>query len=263
MNRLLLCPPDHYAIRYEINPWMNRTVGADHALAVAQWNQLRDTLISLGCEVEIMIPQPGWPDMVFTANAGLAKGSQFIRANFRHAERAGEACWFEEWFAGKGFDLWRLPENVAYEGEGDSLFCAGRLFCGHAFRTDEEAHHLISQALECEVVPLKLTDPNFYHLDTCFCALGDDTVAWFPEAFDATSRDVVRERIVDRIEVSAEEAHRFACNAIVLDQDIILPEGCPIFAEALQERGFSTHHVPMGEFIKSGGACKCLVLLLP
>ena len=33
MRELLLCPPDHYGIEYEINPWMSRERGAEAALA--------------------------------------------------------------------------------------------------------------------------------------------------------------------------------------------------------------------------------------
>ena len=263
MNRLLLCPPDHYAIRYEINPWMNRALGVDQALALAQWEHLRDMLLSLGCEVEVMTPQPGWPDMVFTANAGLATGRRFIRANFRHAERAGEAPWFEQWFTEHGFDVSRLPHEIAFEGEGDALCCDGLLFCGHAFRTDQAAHVMLGDLLGCEVISLKLTDAHFYHLDTCFCPLGAGAVVWFPDAFDDASRRAVCERIADRIEVSREEASRFACNAIVLGRDVVLPEGCPLLCAALHDRGFKTHPLPMSEFIKAGGACKCLALLLP
>ena len=69
--RILMCPPDHYGIEYEINPWMNRSLGAVRALAFRQWQQLHDTLIGLGVRVETMTPQPGLPDLVFTANAGL------------------------------------------------------------------------------------------------------------------------------------------------------------------------------------------------
>ncbi len=44
MRKLLLCPPDHYGIEYEINPWMSRDRGADKPLVQAQWNGLFDTL---------------------------------------------------------------------------------------------------------------------------------------------------------------------------------------------------------------------------
>ncbi len=39
--QILMCPPDHYGIEYEINPWMSRQRQADHAVAVRQWNDLR------------------------------------------------------------------------------------------------------------------------------------------------------------------------------------------------------------------------------
>ncbi len=69
--RILMCPPDHYGIEYEINPWMNRSLGAVRELAFRQWLALRDALAGLGVAVETLAPQPGLPDLVFTANAGL------------------------------------------------------------------------------------------------------------------------------------------------------------------------------------------------
>ena len=44
MQKLLLCPPEHYGIEYEINPWMSRARGADKPLVQAQWKGLFDTL---------------------------------------------------------------------------------------------------------------------------------------------------------------------------------------------------------------------------
>ena len=38
--RILMCPPDHYGIEYEINPWMNRSLGAVRELAFRQWQEL-------------------------------------------------------------------------------------------------------------------------------------------------------------------------------------------------------------------------------
>src|SRR6266436_4710719 len=94
MRALLLCPPDYYGIEYEINPWMSRARGAEAALAQEQWRGLHATLSKLDCKIELVPPQPKLPDMVFTANAGLAVGKQFIPSNFRHKERAGEAPHF-------------------------------------------------------------------------------------------------------------------------------------------------------------------------
>ncbi|PYL66042.1 MAG: amidinotransferase, partial [Verrucomicrobia bacterium] len=66
MRELLLCPPNYYGIEYEINPWMSRARGAEVAVAQKQWEQLHATLSNLHCEVHLIPPQPGLPDMVFT-----------------------------------------------------------------------------------------------------------------------------------------------------------------------------------------------------
>ena len=121
--RILMCPPDHYGIEYEINPWMNRSLGAVAALAFRQWRQLHDTLTSLGVQVELMTPQKGLPDLVFTANAGLVFHDRFISSRFRHEVRAKESPHFDAWFAANGFTVAHLPENSFHEGAGDALFC--------------------------------------------------------------------------------------------------------------------------------------------
>ena len=68
---ILMCPPDHYGIEYEINPWMNRSRQSDRLLAESQWQQLRDLLISVGADIRLMEPVKGLPDLVFTGNAAL------------------------------------------------------------------------------------------------------------------------------------------------------------------------------------------------
>jgi N-dimethylarginine dimethylaminohydrolase len=263
MRSLLLCPPDYYGIEYEINPWMDRSRNADPELARTQWRGLLEKLQSLGCEVELVAPRKQLPDMVFTANAGLLVGKRFIRSNFRFPQRQGEEKHFEKWFAGRGYEIARLPEGLFFEGEGDALFCGDVLFCGYRFRSDIRSHQIIGEQLKKLVISVELVKDRFYHLDTCFCPLPDGSAMWHPEAFDEYGQRAIRNHIPDGIEVKAEEAAHFACNAVVLEKRIVLPEGCPKLCAALNERGYETHPLPMSEFLKAGGACKCLVLLLP
>lgn len=263
MRRLLLCPPDHYGIEYEINPWMDRARKADPVLARQQWEGLRGKLQEIGCAVELMEPQAGLPDMVFTANAGLLVANQFILSRFRHPERAGEEPWFEKWFADRGYEIRRLEKNLYFEGEGDALFCGDVLFCGYRFRSDIRSHEVIGSWLKALVISVELVESRYYHLDTCFCPLPGGEAIWFPGAFDDYGRRAIRHHVRELIEATAEEAMQFACNAVVLGKDIVLPEGCPKLSAALLERGYRTHPLPMTEFLKAGGACKCLTLFLP
>jgi N-dimethylarginine dimethylaminohydrolase len=263
MRKLLLCPPDHYGIEYEINPWMSRARGADAAIAQRQWKGLHEMLLKLHCKIELIAPRPKLPDMVFTANAGLTVGKKFIPSNFRHKERAGEAPLFAKWMEEHGYDVHWLPSNLLFEGEGDALFGGDALFCGYKFRSDIQSHRAVGEMLGCLVISVELVDPRFYHLDTCFCPLPDGGAVWFPVAFDEYGQNAIREHVRDLIDVLPEEAAHFSCNAVVLDRDIVLPEGAPTLVATLKERGYRCHELPMTEFLKAGGACKCLTMFMP
>src|SRR5262250_53109 len=124
MRELLLCSPDNYGIEYEINPWMSRARGAEAALAQEQWRGLHATLSKLDCEIELVPPQPKLPDMVFTANAGLTVGRQFIPSNFRHKERAGEAPHFARWMEKEGYQI-SFRHQITSCGGGNARLSRG------------------------------------------------------------------------------------------------------------------------------------------
>ncbi|MGI9115814.1 MAG: dimethylarginine dimethylaminohydrolase family protein [Chthoniobacterales bacterium] len=263
MRELLLCAPDHYGIEYEINPWMSRERGADVAATQAQWQGLHKALSALDTRIDLVPPQPKLPDMVFTANAGLAVGRKFIPSNFRHEERAGEAPHFASWMEKRGYEILWLPKNLYFEGEGDALFAGDALFCGYKFRSDIQAHSAVADMLGCLVISVELVDPRFYHLDTCFCPLPDGGAVWFPAAFDEYGQRAIRAHVSDLIDVEEEEAKSFCCNAVVIDRDVVLPQGAPELVSSLTKRGYRCHELPMSEFLKAGGACKCLTMFMP
>jgi N-dimethylarginine dimethylaminohydrolase len=262
MHRVLLCPPEFYEVRYEINAWMSVADTPDHDLAVKQWEGLRECLLSIGCEVECLQPQPGWPDMVFTANAGVVRGNRVLLSNFRHEERSGESPWNESWFSQHGYEVTHIPEHLSFEGEGDALQHGKVWVCGHGFRTDEKAHRWVENWTREPVMSVHLVAPHFYHLDTCFCPLRKGLALWHPEAFDMIGQNTMRTLVPELIEVTGEEARRFACNAIVSGSHVLLPEGCTHTERQLQDHGYQVYALPMSEFIKAGGACKCLALVL-
>lgn len=260
MARFLMCPPEYYGIEYEINPWMHREHPANHVLAVKQWNNLYDTLLSLpGVEIELIEPRKGLPDMVFTANAGLVRDRLFISSSFRYPERRGESVHFEKWFAEHGYDVRRLPDGLQFEGAGDVLKAGGQWFGGYYFRSDPQAHAAVSDFLGEELLPLRLVDERFYHLDTCFAPIGD-SVIYYPGAFDEYSIAVIRDRFPDAIEVSDEEAREFACNAVVIGSHVVMNTVSRKLCATLSGRGYECLPVGLSEFIKSGGSAKCLTL---
>jgi N-dimethylarginine dimethylaminohydrolase len=109
-----------------------------------------------------------------------------------------------------------------------------------------------------------LVDPRFYHLDTCFCPLSNGDVMYYPAAFDAESQKRIESRYsaAKRIRVSEADALRFACNAVNVGRTILLNQISAELSAELQSRGFHVIEVELSEFLKAGGAAKCLVLRL-
>jgi len=260
--RILMCSPDYYGIEYEINPWMNRHAGSDHGLATRQWQDLRSILLDLGVMIDTLDPIPGLPDLVFTANAGLVFGRTFLSSRFRHGPRQGETPHFDAWAESHHFEVVSLPHGYHFEGAGDALFCGETLFAGYRFRSDARSHHWVGDRLGVPVLPLELVDPRFYHLDTCFCPLAGDAAIYYPGAFDDYGRSVLADRIATLIEVSADEANSFSCNAVVVGQTVVLNAGSPKLTRALIEAGYEVRPTSLTEFIKAGGSAKCLTLRL-
>jgi N-dimethylarginine dimethylaminohydrolase len=257
---ILMCPPDYFAIEYEINPWMNIRVGSEADVARQQWSALYETIRSLGVKVDLIKPVRGLPDLVFTANAGLVFENLFIGSRFRYGVRQGEATYFEDWARGRDFEIIELPPGYNFEGAGDALFCGETLIAGYRFRSDVRSHQWIGERLGVEVLPLELIDPRFYHLDTCFCPLAPDLALYYPGAFDQYGCSVLHDRIPNLIEVAIEEAISFSCNAVVVGKTVLLNDGAPKLAQDLRDRGLAVHMLGFSEFIKSGGSAKCLTL---
>jgi len=261
-----MCGPDYYGIDYEINPWMDKSVQPDKEKALYQWNSLASILEKrLGCSISLIPPVEGLPDMVFTANAGYLEGRRFIPSRFRFAERRGEEAHFIKWFEGEGYELTYLPDGAAFfEGFGDVLPWAGILFAGYRYRSDIASHSELGRIFGRKIISLELVNPSFYHLDTCFCPLPSGDLIYYSGAFDGYGLRVIREHAagVRLIEVNSEEAAHFCCNAVGVNNSIVINTGAPDLKGRLENYGYSVLETDLSEFVKSGGSAKCLTLRL-
>src|SRR6476659_11003288 len=218
---ILMCPPDYYGIHYEINPWMDMSRPAEHAVAVSQWQALHQNIVDTGAKVSLLEPIEGLPDLVFTANAAMIFRQQALLSRFRHRQRQGEEPYNRRWLAENGFEILDTPEDFSFEGAGDALFCGDTLYAGYRMRSDASGHQQIGRLLGCRVIPVGLVEARYYHLDTCFCPLAVGEAIWYPGAFDDYGRRALAERVEKLIPVAAEEAQSFACNAVVVGKNVI------------------------------------------
>ncbi|MGL5197191.1 MAG: TIGR00300 family protein [Chroococcales cyanobacterium] len=263
-TRILMCPPNHYDVDYVINPWMEGNIHkSSRDRATEQWHKLFH-IIKDHALVELVDPQPGWPDMVFTANAGLVLGKKVVLSRFFHKERQGEEPYFKQWFEAQGYTVYELPKDLPFEGAGDALLDReGRwLWAGYGFRSELDSHSYIAKWLDIEVISLQLADERFYHLDTCFCPLNRGYLLYYPPAFDFYSNRIIEMRVPPekRIAIGEADAVNFACNAVNVEDKVIMNKVSDDLKQRLKSVGFEVFETTLSEFLKAGGAAKCLTL---
>ena len=259
-----MCPPVHFGVLYEINPWMHREVSVDRDRSQAQWEQLVTTLQAAGAEIEVLESQIHVPDLVFTANAGLLDAARrvFVPSNFRHPERQPETAVFSRWFADQDWRVEPLPDELDHEGAGDALPFAGTLLSGYRPRSDVAAGPVVSRLFDVPVRTVELVDERLYHVDLTFCPLDDRRALCAPLGWDAYGRKVVEALVPEPLWLEDDEALSFCANSVVVGTNIVMPVTPPRVGRQLEAWGFSVMESPVDEFLKAGGGCRCLTLAL-
>ena len=257
-RRYVMTPPTFFAVEYAINPWMDVATPVDRGVALAQWQRLYDTYLSLGHRVDLVSPARGLPDMVYAANAALIVNDTAVLTRFKFAERTAEETHYAEWMAQAGYRP--IQTRHVNEGQGDVLVVGEMILAGYGFRTDVRSHAEISEALRMPVVSLELVDPRFYHLDTGLAVLDDTTIAYYPPAFSAAAQGQLRALFPDAIVVASADAFVLGLNAVSDGLHVVHPAAATGFAMQLQKAGFRPVGVDLSELLKGGGSVKCCTL---
>jgi N-dimethylarginine dimethylaminohydrolase len=274
--RFLMCPPEHFAVTYAINPWMNPTGWAREAGILAsaareQWDRLHRTMRDLGAQIDLVSAAPGLPDLVFTANAAVVLDGKALLARFRHPQRQAEEPHFAAAFLmlkEKGLidSIGRLPGSIVLEGAGDCVWDQTRnlFWMGYGQRSDAAARPVVEREFGVDVVPLQLADARFYHMDTALRPLPGGELIYYPNAFTAAGRAEIRRRVpsAKRIEIASDDARRFAANAVSIGDAIVLSGCSDNLRRSLEAAGYRVIATPLVSFQRSGGSAFCLTLRL-
>lgn len=274
-GHLLMVAPTFFDIEYAINPYMTDEAGklkvVDKSNAQRQWQNLKATFEAVGLTVDVIEGQLGFPDMVFCANQSFpfvhpdTKRPSVVMSRMRAVERQGEVAFFRKWFEGNHYDVYELEErNFCFESNGDLIPHPGRniFWGGYGARTDKTIYEELGKRFNLEINVLELCDPYFYHLDTCFSVLDQNTVAFVREALSAKSVDLIRRYFSRIIEINRNEALTlFAGNCFCPDgKNIVIEKGAIQFGHDASALGFKIHEVETSEFMKAGGSVFCMKL---
>jgi len=259
-TELLVSDAAHFRVDYEINPYMDTGVQPDRAAAIAEHEAIVAAHLAAGRRVEYIPSAPECPDMVFTANAAVVRGDRAV-LGWPPPERKAELPYFHEWLVKRGFDVIEAP--YPFSGQGDALACGEVLLAGYGQRTDRRMHDVLARVLGYEVVPLRTVSPRWYDLDLAVGVVESGrALAYCPQALDAPSRRRLEGLGLDLIEVSVEEASRFALNLISDGVTVTMTRQAPRLAAALRARGLRVVELDTTELAKGGGGVRCTALTL-
>lgn len=259
-KHILMCPADFFGVEYEINPWMHEDDPVNRDIAKEQWQKVYDIYTKqLGWKVELCEPVEHLPDMVFATDCCLMIGGKILLSNFRYPERQPETAHFEECLRGLGYTDMKQAVHK-FEGGGDNMLCGDKILAGWGFRSAPEAADEMRDYFGLEVVPLRIVDPSFYHLDTSVAVLSNDTVAFYPNALDLPSQQRLRAAVPNVIEATLEEAKSFGLNAVSDGHNVITSNASESLLQKYRDAGFNVIGTPILEFRKSGGGVKCMTL---
>ena len=284
---VLMSGADWFDDAAAINAFMDSRVPIDRAKAQAEHDAIREALQDAGVKVVQVKPPENCQDGVYTANWALVRGNKAVMSRLPNA-RKGEEPYSAQVLRDLGKEIFTVPGELKFSGQGDSLPCGDLLFAGSGYRSDPAAQAFAAETLGYRLIQLQAVpqknwlgrpvinkasgwpDSFFYDIDLALSILRfpvdeqKGLIAWCPEAFTKESQLKLRALDeVDKIEISLHEAKdAFACNLVSTGETVVMGAHAPIFKTELQQRGFKVVTPEITELLKGGGYIRCTTLTL-
>lgn len=259
--QVLLCKPTYFRIEYSINDWMTPGTEINKVKLFEEFEELKAAFRKLGVEVLEIVQKKDFPDMVYTRDWGHVIDNKFILGNFKHKERRGEKELAEKLFTELGFEIVRWRDTEYFEG-GDAIVRGDKIYLGWGKRTSKKVKTRLEEATGKEVIPYKLSDNLFYHLDTCFMPLDEATVIYYPDALSLTEQAKISYHFTNPIPITKRDVYNFGCNLVKVGKSLIVnDEISQDLQTKLQAAGYELIKVRCSEYSKGGGNVRCISLL--
>lgn len=278
-QKLLVSGAEFFADDFKINPYYGGDA-IDQAKAIAEHEAILACFKQAGIELVKVDAPENCQDGVYTANWAITRNGKAIMSRLPKARKAEEP-YAKHQLQKLGYEIYEVPNNLLFSGQGDSLRCSNYLFAGSGYRSEPEAQNFVADTLGLELVQLHTkpqlnpddtphinpetqhADSFFYDLDLALSIIDDHTIAYCPEAFDEESNKKITSTPVDKITVSLEECTEgFACNLVSTGKHVIISNRAPKFQAELEKRGLICLTPDVTELKKGGGYIRCISLWL-
>ena len=111
------------------------------------------------------------------------------------------------------------------------------LYLGYGINTDYALLQKFSETLRIQVKPLHIEDSSFRCLMEIFCPIDAGHCLAYLPAFETSSQKLLQEEF-HVLSPPYEEVMLGACNAVVIDEHVLLPSGCEITQVLLEQHGY-------------------------
>ena len=278
-QKLLVSGAEFFADDFKINPYYGGTA-IDQNKAIAEHNAILACFKEAGIELVKVDAPADCQDGVYTANWAITKDGKAVMSRLPKARKAEEP-YAKQKMQELGYEIYEVPNNLLFSGQGDALRCGNYLFAGSGYRSEPEAQQFVADTLGLELIQLHAkpqlnadgtvhinpetehADSFFYDLDLALSIIDDHTIAYCPEAFDEESIRRIEATPVDKIRVSLEECTEgFACNLVSTGKYVIMSNRAPQFQAELEKRGLICLTPDVTELKKGGGYIRCISLWL-
>lgn len=277
-QNVLMVRPTFIDIQNAINPHMRKPDGSMHKFsrtkALGEWNDLKAAYEKLGFHVTVVDGVEGLPDMCFCANQSFpyidqVGRKQAVLSNMLDDTRHKEVAYIGDELKRQGYTTEPIAARTAgnfFESMGDCVWLPGYRFLlgGYGHRTSEKVYETLSEKTGAPVATFELTNPRFYHLDTCLSVFNETSAIACREAFSEDGWKLLEAIFPNLMRVDLVEADSpyFACNAHSPDgKHVVLQKGSKKIEATMKQHGLVPVPVETEEFIKSGGSVFCLKLM--
>jgi dimethylargininase len=244
------------AITREVSPSINdceltyhHKQRIDVGRAVKQHSDYEACLRRLGVEVISLPPEPALPDAVFVEDTAVVVDEVAVITVMGAESRRPETARVAEVLSRyRPLEFLSLPATL--DG-GDVMRVNRKLFAGLSKRTNREAVLRLRKILEhydYEVMEVEVR--GCLHLKSGCSYLGQNSVLVNRDMIDAA-----RLKEFELIDVPVEE--RWAANALLIGETVILPDSFPETRALLESRGFKVEAIDVSEFEKAEGGVTC------
>ena len=264
-----MCPPQHFGVLYEINPWMHTEVRVDVDRARAQWERLRGQPRGRrgrggddgagGARPRPRLHRQRRPRLRVHRSSRRTSATPSASPRPRCSPPGSKP---------PASTSPRLPDALDHEGAGDALPFFGAegravLLSGYRPRSDAAAGtRALGPARTARCAPSSWSTSGCTTSISPSARSTTGTPSAPRWAGTPTAAKVVDDLVPEPLWLEDDEALSFCANSVVVDRNIVMPVVPPRVGAELERWGFTVVESPVDEFLKAGGGCRCLTLAL-